>query len=154
MTNPRPHLVVGTPCYGGQVTSVYAASLLKLQHACLKRGDIDVSVLMPGGDALITRARQNIVAHFLENPVATHLIFIDADIGFDPEQVFRLLDFDVDMVAAVYPTKRIDWPRVQTLVKSGHEQVEAASLSYVFEIDDPKRIGVRDGFARVRFAGT
>jgi hypothetical protein len=154
MTNLRPHLVVGTPCYGGQVTSVYAASLLKLQHACLKRGDIDFSALMPGGDALITRARQNIVAHFLENAAATHLLFIDADIGFEPEQVVRLLDFDVDMVAAVYPTKRVNWPKVEALAKSGREGLEAASLSYVFELEDPRRVGVRNGFIKVRYAGT
>jgi hypothetical protein len=136
------------------VTSVYAASLLKLQHACTKREDVDFSVLMPGGDALITRARQNIVAHFLENAAATHLLFIDADIGFEPEQAFRLLDFNVDMAAAVYPTKRIDWEKVQTMAKSGQERLESAALSYVFEVDDPKRIGVRNGFANVRYAGT
>jgi hypothetical protein len=149
----RPSLVVGTPCYGGQVTSLYATSLLKLQSACQLR-DVGFSVLLPGGDALITRARQNIVAHFLENAAATHLLFADADIGFEPDQAFRLLDFDVDMAAAVYPTKRIDWPRVQTLAKAGKDRLEASSLSYVFEIDDPRRIGVRDGFAKVRFAGT
>ena len=48
------HLAIGTPCYGGQVTSHFTASLLKLQRACDRRG-IGLSVLMQGGDALITR---------------------------------------------------------------------------------------------------
>ena len=154
MSEPRTHLVVGTPCYGGQVTSVYAASLLKLQHACHRRGDIDFSVLMPGGDALITRARQNIVAHFLANEAATHLLFVDADIGFEPEQAFRLLNFGADVAGGVYPTKRIDWAKAAALAKAGNTQLASAALSYVIEFDDPKRIGVRDGFARVRAAGT
>jgi hypothetical protein len=55
---------------------------------------------MLAGDALITRARQNLVAHFLADPAATHLLFIDADIGFAPEQAFRLLDFGAEMTAA------------------------------------------------------
>ncbi len=153
MPESRIHLVVGTPCYGGQVTSVYAASLLKLQEACRQR-DVTFGVLMPGGDALIPRVRQTIVAHFLENAAATHLLFVDADIGFEPEQAFRLLDFGVDMAAGIYPIKRIDWAKAAALAKAGSERLEPASLSYVFEVEDPKRVGIRNGFAKVRYAGT
>ncbi|HEY5037939.1 MAG TPA: hypothetical protein VIJ93_02595 [bacterium] len=154
MSESRINLVVATPCYGGQVTSVYTASLLKLQQACQLRGDIDFSVLMPWGDALITRARQNLVTHFLENAAATHLLFIDADIAFEPQQVFRLLNFGVDMVAGVYPTKRIDWGKVTTLAKAGDKQLESSGLSYVLEFEDPQRIELKDGFSKVRYAGT
>ena len=154
MPENRPHLVVGTPCYGGQVTSVYATSLLKLQHACQRRGDLGFSVLMPWGDALITRVRQDIVAHFLENAAATHLLFIDADIGFEPDQVFRLLQFGADAVAAVYPTKRIDWARVREAAKAGRSPLETAALSYVLEFEEPQKLAVRDGFAKVRYAGS
>ena len=152
MTQPI-HLAIGTPCYGGQVTSQYAVSLLKLQRACDQRG-IGLTVLMQGGDALITRARQNVVAHFLHNPAATHLLFIDADIGFEPEQAFRLLDFDADMSAGVYPTKKIDWPKAKAVAAQGREPLGSAALSYVIEFLEPGRIGVRNGFAKVRYAGT
>jgi len=150
----RIHLVVGTPCYGGQVTTAYAGSLLKLQQACLRRGGNDFTVFMQAGDALITRARQNLVAHFLENPTATHLLFIDADIGFEPEQVFRLLDFDADVAAAVYPTKRIDWARYAAMARSGHTHPESEALSYVVELGAPERIALRGRFVKVVAAGT
>ncbi len=88
-STPHSCLLVGTPCYGRQVTDLYAGSLLKLQLACQRR-EVRLQVQMLGSDALITRARQNIVARFLENDTATHLIFIDADMGFEPEQVFGL----------------------------------------------------------------
>jgi hypothetical protein len=45
-------------------------------------------------------AQHSIVSRFLDTPGATHLLFIDADIGFQPEQVFRLLEFDADFTAA------------------------------------------------------
>jgi len=148
------HLAIGTPCYGGQVTSHFAASLLKLQRACDKRG-IGLTVLMQGGDALITRARQNVVAHFLGNPAATHLLFIDADIGLEPEEAFRLVDFGADMAAGVYPTKKIDWTKAKAIAAQGREPIESAALSYVIEFLEPAgRIGVKDGFAKVRYAGT
>jgi hypothetical protein len=154
MTQPRTHLVVGTPCFGGQVASLYATSLLRLQSACARRGDLDLSFNLLSGDALIPRARQNIVAHFLENPSATHLIFIDADIAFGPEQVFRLLDSGLPMAAGVYPTKRINWDNVAALGKLGGGIPESAALSYVLQFEDPAKLEKKDGFAKARFAGT
>jgi hypothetical protein len=135
------------------VTDLYVGSLLKLQTACQQR-DIRLQIQMMGSDALITRARQNIVADFLANEAATHLLFIDADIGFEPEQVFRLLDFGADISAAIYPIKRIDWQKVTAAVEARRAPIEAAALSYLIEFTDPNRIEVDRGFARVQYAGT
>jgi hypothetical protein len=154
MSEPRNHLIVGTPCYGGQVTSVYTTSLMRLQLACAQRGGTDLSANLLSGDALITRARQNIVAHFLENSLATHLLFIDADIAFDPSQVFRLLDFGADIAAGVYPTKRIDWAKVRELAKADAPNLEPTSLSYVLDFENPAKVAAKNGFAQVRYAGT
>ncbi len=149
----RPCLVVGTPCYGGLVTSAYANSLMKLQRACLERG-LGFEWLLLGGDALITRARADLVAHFLDRAHATHLLFIDADIGFSPEQAFRLMDFGAEMAACAYPSKAIDWARVARVVELKRPKPEAAALRYVFEVDDPERIVTRAGFAKARSVGT
>ena len=151
--NSQPYLVIGTPCFGRQVTDLYASSLLKLVLACQRR-DLRLQVQMSGSDALITRARQNIVAHFLGIEAATHLLFIDADIGFEPEQVFRLLDFDAPMTAAVYPIKRIDWEKVAALAQAGRAPLHKAALSYMVEFVDSGPIETRNGFAKVGYAGT
>lgn len=150
---PQPYLVVGTPCYGRHVTDLYAGSLLKLQLACQQRG-VRLLVHMLGSDALITRARQNVVAHFLTTEAATHLIFIDADIGFEPEQVFRLMDFDADITAAIYPIKRIDWEKVAACAQADRKPLRSAALSYLLEFENSQQITVRDGFAKVSYAGT
>ena len=146
-------LVIGTPAYGGLVSTHYVASLLKLQRAAAER-HLPFSLLMPSGDALITRARSTVVTQFLDDPTATHLLFIDADIGFEPAAVFRLLESGGDMVAGVYPTKKIDWARVKAMAGAGVERLDSAALSYVIEYKDPKAIGVRDGFTPVRYCGT
>lgn len=135
------------------VTDLYAGSLLKLQMACQQRG-IRLQVQLMGSDALITRARQNIVADFLANESATHLIFIDADIGFEPEQAFRLLDFNVDVAAAIYPIKRIDWQKVNAAVEGRRTPLESAALTYMIEFADSKQVHLNNGFARVTYAGT
>lgn len=151
--SPAPYLVIGTPCYGRQVTDLYASSLLKLLLACQQR-NIRMQVQMTGSDALITRARQNVVAQFLGIEAATHLLFIDADIGFEPDQVFRLMDFDAPMSAAVYPIKRIDWEKVAASVHAGRAPLHSAALSYMIEFADAGPIAARDGFAKVSYAGT
>jgi len=131
---------------------LYAGSLLKLQMACHQR-DVRLIVRMMGSDALITRARQNIVADFLSTEIATHLLFIDADIGFEPEQVFRLMEFDKDLSAAVYPIKRIDWQKIEACVEAKRTPLESASLSYMIEFAG-NRVQVLNGFAKVEYAGT
>jgi hypothetical protein len=136
------------------VSTVYAASMLKLQYATQKRKDVDLTVLMPSGDALITRARQDLAAHFLGIPTATHLLFVDSDIGFETEQVFRFLAFGGEVLAGVYPTKKVDWERVSFLAAQGRKPLDSSSLSYVMEFDNPEKIAARGGFARVKYAGT
>ena len=40
----------------------------------------------------------------------THLFWIDSDIAFNPQSVFRLLLADRDIAAGVYPMKNFKWP--------------------------------------------
>ena len=148
------NLVVATPCFGGQVSVVYTASLLKLQARVRSYRGLSLKVLFKDGDALITRARASLISQFLDDPAATHLLFIDADIGFEPEQVLRLIECGADMCAAIYPIKRIDWDKVKTIMDAGRPNPAAAALNYVFELDDPNAVVEKRGFVRVRYAGT
>jgi hypothetical protein len=150
----RVKLVVATPCFGGQISVRYAGSLFKLQKAVRGYDDLDLKILFKDGDALITRARASLVAQFLDDPEATHLLFVDADIGFEPEQVVRLIECGADMCAAVYPIKRIDWDKVRTVIQQARPNPAAATLQYVFEVEDPNAVVARGGFVKVRYAGT
>jgi glycosyltransferase involved in cell wall biosynthesis len=150
--DPSPHLVIGTPCYGGSVTHRYMMSMLNLQAACIEAG-IKLSFRILSGDALITRARNIIVEEFLAEADATHLLFIDADIGFTPDQVFRLLKADHDVVGAVYPIKRISCERIKFHLETTPGATLAGSLNYVVDFLDSGEVPLRDGFVRVRYLG-
>jgi hypothetical protein len=148
------NLVVATPCFGGQISVVYATSLLRLQTTLRGYRDLNLKVRFKDGDALITRARASLISQFLDDPDATHLLFIDADIGFEPEQVVRLIQCGAQMCAAIYPIKLIDWERVKSTIAAARPNPAAAALSYVFEVDDANAVTERAGFVKVRYAGT
>ncbi len=61
-------------------------------------------------ESLITRGRNVILIKFLSEESFTHLFWIDSDIAFKSEDVFRLLLADRDIAAGVYPMKRFNWP--------------------------------------------
>ena len=148
------NLVIATPCFGGQISVLYAASLFKLQKAIRPYNDFSLKILFKDGDALITRARASLISQFLDDPTATHLLFIDADIGFEPDQVLRLIQCGAEMAAAVYPIKRIDWDKVKTTIEAARPNPAAAALKYVFEVDNPNAVIARAGFVKVSYAGT
>jgi hypothetical protein len=148
------HLVVATPCFGGQVSSIYASSIFQLQRVLRSKSNVQLKVLMRDGDALITRARANLMTMFLDDPTATHFLFVDADIGFEPQQVFRLIESGADVVAGVYPIKRVNWEKVRRAIETKRPKLASAALDYVLEINDPDHVAVVNGFTRVRYAGT
>ena len=148
-------IFLATPCYGGLAHIHFMRSVLDLQAACAARG-VGLTVELGGGDALITRARAAMADKFLKSG-ASHLLFVDADIGFKPEQVFRLLDADRDLVGGVYPIKSIDWGKVRQAAAEGKRDLMAASVGYVVRfIPTPdSRVEVDDdGFGPVAYIGT
>src|SRR5271154_1344382 len=149
----KANLVLATPCFGGQISVLYAASLLKLQKLVRSYGNLNLKILFKDGDALITRARASLVAQFLDDATATHLLFLDADIGFEPEQVLRLIECGAEMCSAIYPIKRIDWDNVKSSIATERPNPAAAALKYVFEVDDPGAVVEKAGFVKVRYAG-
>jgi hypothetical protein len=150
---PKVNLAIATPCFGGQISMLYAASLLKLQNLSRSYSDFNIKYLFKDGDALITRARASLVAQFLDDPSTTHMLFVDADIGFEPQQVLRLIECGADMCAGVYPIKRIDWGKVKETI-AADRPYPAAAFNYVFEVDDPNAVTQRSGFVKVHYAGT
>ena len=82
---------------------------------------------------------------------------VDADIGFKPEQVFRLLDAQRDIVGGVYPAKRIHWDKALKAMADGVKDIAAASLGYVVRFLPSATGSVTvddDGFAAVAYVGT
>lgn len=64
--------------------------------------------------SLVQQGRNLIVSEFLNEPGKyTHLLFIDSDIDFQADSIFKMLDKDKDVIAVPYPMKYIDWGKIK-----------------------------------------
>ena len=79
----------GTPCYGGQLSEVCFQGYLKWTILAMKN-DIGFTVDTLSNESNINRGRNSIAAKFLAGD-ATHLMFVDADIQWQPKQVIKLI---------------------------------------------------------------
>ena len=103
MASETRSIFLATPCYAGLAHALFMRGVLALGPALSARR-IGLHVELGGGEALIGRARAAMLAKFLASG-ASHLLFVDADVGFAPAAVFRLLDSGNDVVGGAYPKK-------------------------------------------------
>lgn len=152
---PQIRPFIATPSYTGQFTSDYVRSLLGLVNLAWRHG-FAMQTRFLDGDSLIPRARNRLVAEFMADARWTHLFWIDADIGFEPEAALRLLLADRAVVAGVYPHKSDGWPSegLAQALPAGSTREDFEARHAVFPVN-LKNAGVdADGFAEVLDAPT
>jgi glycosyltransferase involved in cell wall biosynthesis len=115
-------LFLATPMYGGNCVGMYTRAVADLAAVCAKYG-IPLQLYFLFNESLITRARNYCADEFLRSD-ATHLLFIDSDIGFNPQDVLALLamqddDSEYDVIGAPYPKKCISWEKIKMAVDKG-----------------------------------
>jgi hypothetical protein len=94
------------PCYGGQLTEQCFMSYIKWANLC-RQLNIDWTVETMTNESLISRARNTLTAKFLHTKESTHLMFIDADIGWEPWHLLVMLDAQKDVIGGLYPMKSL-----------------------------------------------
>ena len=126
------HIVIGTPCYGGQMCTEYTQSLLALKEACMQYG-IKMTCIFLGNESLIQRGRNTIAHHFLQMEDATHLMFIDADQRFRANDIALMIKADKGIIGGPVPMKGIDWNRVRQGAVLNHPNL--AALTGIFHLN-------------------
>jgi len=118
----KKKLFVATPMYGGQCAGMYARSMADLSAFCAKY-NIPLQLYYLFNESLITRARNYCCDEFMRSD-ATHLMFIDSDIGFNPQDVIALMalmtdESEYDVIGGPYPKKCISWEKIKMAVDKG-----------------------------------
>lgn len=148
---------IATPAYSGTLTTHYVRSLLALSNAAWTHG-FPLLTRFVDGDALITRARNELVAEFMADATWTHLFWIDADIGFEPEAALRLMRAGRDVVAGIYPLRIDAWPPggLAQALPAGASQADFEARHARFCVNalpDAQPVDA-DGFVEVQEIGT
>ena len=116
-------LFVATPMYGGQCAGMFAKSTADLSALCTQYG-IPLQFYYLFNESLITRARNYCVDEFMRSD-AQHLMFIDSDIGFNPQDVLALMALQAEnpekynILGGPYPKKGISWEKIKLAVDKG-----------------------------------
>jgi hypothetical protein len=147
------HLFVAVPCYGCKLSARFAMSLINFEGFCLRKG-IQMTLDLLGNESLITRGRCILAERALKSK-ATHLLFLDADIGFEVHTILRLVAFDADVCCGIYARKGLDF---NAIVKSEDTSVAAlmdAGLGFNINFPPGKSDhSVTNGFVEVYDAAT
>lgn len=96
-------VLIGTPCYDGKIEVWHANSLVQTIKTSVGSG-IDITPIWLSYDALIQRARNDLMAIMIEGGF-DDIVFIDADIDWEPADFFKLLAHPVDVVGGTYRKK-------------------------------------------------
>lgn len=159
-------ILVGTPAYGDRVMNGYHASIVDLVRA-FARAAPDIEFVHKVIDVPVLATARNIMASIvLNDPSFTHLLFIDADMGFSPTLIARMLAFRKPFIGSIYPSKTDSFDAFMDLAKKHPEastlQLRLAASRYICGgeailrnvVGGGQGLEVIDGFVRVKASGT
>ena len=126
-------IFIATPMYGGLCVGGYTVGLLNSVQEFMRHG-MQLYYAHMMNESLITRARNSLAYDFLDTD-ATHLMFIDADITFNPADIVSMVNADKDIICGLYPKKEINWKTVAQAVKSGVEYQDLPSYTGSFVVN-------------------
>ena len=116
-------LFLATPMYGGQCAGMFARSVADLSALCTQYG-IPLQMYFLFNESLITRARNYCCDEFMRSD-CKHMLFIDSDIGFNPQDVIAMMSLQANepekynIIGGPYPKKCISWEKIKVAVDKG-----------------------------------
>lgn len=155
---------IATPCYGGQLNEPYFRSVIKMM-TFFNGHQIPLAFGTIANESLVTRARNVLVAYFLASDY-THLMFVDADIEFQTEDILKLYAHKKDVVVGAYPKKGVAWDKIRAnLTDPANKGKELSdrdmasfgsdyAINFKFVDKETKTIGVENGLIKLHDAGT
>jgi hypothetical protein len=147
-------IFVATPVHS-DVSIHYVQACLEFQKYCMKNNVMVMFQLMKS--SLVTQGRNLCVSAFMESDLS-HLLFIDSDIDFQSETIFKMIDADKDVISVPYPLKSFMWDRSWQKIQDGKiknaKDLSTSFYSYPMKIENPDDIEIHNGVIEVTHSPT
>ena len=107
----QPKLYILTPCFGSVCFVNFVNCIMATFNMFQKLG-FPIQVEFCKNDSLVSRARNNLIAKAMHDSAATHFLFIDNDITWQPIDILKLVLADKPIVGGIYPLKHYHWEKL------------------------------------------
>lgn len=107
----NPKLYILTPCYASLCYVNYVDCILKTVEL-FKQLNFPLVIEFCKNDSLVSRARNNLIAKAMTDTDATHFLFIDNDITWNPYDILKLIVADKHIIGGAYPLKNYNWEKM------------------------------------------
>jgi hypothetical protein len=147
--------MIATPAYGEVFYTPYVSSMLSLTRVLQKRGiDFAFNAI---SYSEIAESRNFLLTHWYDTTDASHLLFVDADMGFPAALITEMIDFDRPLVGAVYPKRALDVKRVAQIAADDKDAGRAVAKAQDFVLRARRGAGPargQPGFLEVEACGS
>ena len=143
-------IFIAMPCYQGNCNVTCMEAVMGTLLLCQAQG-IRFKYFTLTSESLIPRARNVCASAFLKSD-CTHMLFVDADIIFDPRDVINMLKNDDNIIAGAYLKKRINYERMKEEMKEEDmrlEEVIEKSGTYATN-PQPEEVRMKEGTTKGR----
>jgi len=124
-----PKLYILTPCFASMCYVTYVNSLMRTIEY-FRNIKFPLQIEFCRNDSLVSRARNNLIARAMTDSTATHFMFIDNDITWEPHEIIKLIMADKELIGGIYPLKNYDWNK---LVKNPFNPYETDQLGTILK---------------------
>jgi|TARA_Y100000114_G_scaffold140701_1_gene145847 hypothetical protein len=148
-------IFVATPVHS-EVSIHYFQACLEFQKHCISN-NIQASFQVMKS-SLITQGRNLCVSSFMQSN-HTHLLFVDSDIEFQTQSIFKMISSDKQVISVPYPLKQLFWDKAWERISKGNiknaKDLKFKGLySYPMKVEDDKNIKIKDGVIEVTHSPT
>jgi hypothetical protein len=129
-------VLIATPTYDGKLEAFYVNSLI-VSIELARSSNISLIPIWMSYDALVQRSRNDLIKIAVENNF-DDIIWIDADIEWNPDWLIKLLQYNYDVIGGTY-RKKTDEEELYT-VKTNNIKID----NNIMEVE-----GIGTGFMRM-----
>lgn len=118
-------ILIALPAFGQVNTSFTTGSLVATTRFLTERGQFGGFAQLSYPD--LEDLRSMFLSIFYDKIDASHILFVDADMSFEPQLVLDMIDFDKPLVGCLYPKRTLPIAWVGSALE-GEQQIENGFL--------------------------